>query len=51
VAPPGITTRDIDRGIDRGIERGIERGMQLIALVLVFAFTGLATWLPKAIGW
>ena len=27
------------------------RRMQLLALVLVFSFPGLATWLPKAIGW
>ena len=25
--------------------------MQLIALALVFFFPGIATWLPKAIGW
>jgi hypothetical protein len=25
--------------------------MQVLALALVFAFPGLATWLPKAIGW
>jgi TRAP-type mannitol/chloroaromatic compound transport system permease large subunit len=25
--------------------------MQLIALLLVFLYPGLATWLPKAIGW
>jgi tripartite ATP-independent transporter DctM subunit len=45
VAPPEITTRDIYRGIVPFV------GMQLIALVLVFAYPGLATWLPKAIGW
>ena len=45
VAPPEITTRDIYRGIVPFVV------MQLIALVLVFAFPGLATWLPKAIGW
>ena len=45
VAPPEVTTRDIYRGIVPFV------GMQLIALVLVFAFPGLATWLPKAIGW
>ena len=45
VAPPEITTRDIYRGIVPFV------AMQLMALVLVFAFPGLATWLPKAIGW
>jgi TRAP-type mannitol/chloroaromatic compound transport system permease large subunit len=25
--------------------------MQLLALLLVFLFPGLATWLPRAIGW
>jgi TRAP-type mannitol/chloroaromatic compound transport system permease large subunit len=25
--------------------------MQLVALVLVFFFPGIATWLPRAIGW
>ena len=30
-------------------DRPIQR--QGLALVLVFAFPGLATWLPKAIGW
>jgi tripartite ATP-independent transporter DctM subunit len=45
VAPPEITTRDIYRGIVPFV------GMQIIALVLVFAFPGLATWLPRAIGW
>lgn len=45
VAPPVVTTRDIYRGIVPFV------GMQLIALVLVFAYPGLATWLPRAIGW
>ena len=45
VAPPEITTRDIYRGVVPFV------AMQLVALVLVFAFPGLATWLPKAIGW
>src|SRR5262245_33702876 len=45
VAPPQITTGDIYRGIVPFV------GMQLIALVLVFLFPGLATWLPRAIGW
>ena len=45
VAPPEITTGDIYRGIVPFI------GMQVIALVMVFMFPGLATWLPRAIGW
>lgn len=45
VAPPEVTTRDIYRGIVPFVL------MQLMALVLVFFFPGLATWLPKAIGW
>jgi tripartite ATP-independent transporter DctM subunit len=45
VAPPEVTTSDIYRGIVPFV------AMQVMALVLVFAFPGLATWLPKAIGW
>ena len=45
VAPPEITTGDIYRGIVPFVL------MQVLALVLVFFFPGLATWLPKAIGW
>jgi tripartite ATP-independent transporter DctM subunit len=45
VAPPEITTGDIYRGIVPFVL------MQILALVLVFSFPGLATWLPKAIGW
>ncbi|MGE0675687.1 TRAP transporter large permease [Pseudolabrys sp.] len=45
VAPPEVTTNDIYRGIIPFV------GMQVLALILVFAFPGLATWLPKAIGW
>ncbi len=45
VAPPEVTTNDIYRGIVPFVV------MQLMALVLVFMFPGLATWLPKAIGW
>lgn len=45
VAPPEITTGDIYRGIIPFVL------MQMLALVLVFCFPGLATWLPKAIGW
>ena len=45
VAPPEVTTSDIYRGIVPFVL------MQVMALVLVFSFPGLATWLPKAIGW
>jgi tripartite ATP-independent transporter DctM subunit len=45
VAPPEVTTSDIYRGIIPFVL------MQVLALVLVFSFPGLATWLPKAIGW
>jgi tripartite ATP-independent transporter DctM subunit len=45
VAPPEVTTGDIYRGILPFVL------MQILALVLVFMFPGLATWLPKAIGW
>jgi tripartite ATP-independent transporter DctM subunit len=45
VAPPQVTTGDIYRGVVPFIL------LQLVALVLVFLYPGLATWLPKAIGW
>jgi tripartite ATP-independent transporter DctM subunit len=45
VAPPEITTGDIYRGIIPFV------AMQLVALVLCFAFPGIALWLPKTIGW
>jgi tripartite ATP-independent transporter DctM subunit len=45
VAPPEVTTGDIYRGIVPFVM------MQVLALVLVFWLPGLATWLPKAIGW
>ena len=45
VAPPEVTTGDIYRGVIPFVL------MQALALVLVFLFPGLATWLPKAIGW
>jgi tripartite ATP-independent transporter DctM subunit len=45
VAPPVVTTGDMYRGVLPFI------GLQVLALVLVFAFPGIATWLPKAIGW
>jgi tripartite ATP-independent transporter DctM subunit len=45
VAPPEISTGDIYRGIIPFV------AMQILALVLLFFFPGIATWLPKAIGW
>jgi tripartite ATP-independent transporter DctM subunit len=45
VAPPEITTRDIYRGIVPFV------AIQVMAVVIVFFFPGIATWLPKAIGW
>ncbi len=45
VAPPEITTGDIYRGIIPFV------AMQLLALLLVFLYPGLALWLPKTIGW
>jgi TRAP-type mannitol/chloroaromatic compound transport system permease large subunit len=45
VAPPEVTTGDIYRGIIPFV------GMQILALVLCFAFPAIATWLPRAIGW
>ncbi|MEQ9609233.1 MAG: TRAP transporter large permease subunit, partial [Kiloniellaceae bacterium] len=44
-APPGITTGDIYRGAVPFI------GIQLLALVVLFFWPALATWLPGAIGW
>jgi tripartite ATP-independent transporter DctM subunit len=45
VAPPEVKTADIYRGIIPFV------GLQAIALLLVFFFPGISTWLPKAIGW
>jgi tripartite ATP-independent transporter DctM subunit len=45
VAPPEIETTDIYRGIVPFVV------LQVVALVLVFCFPDLATWLPRAIGW
>jgi tripartite ATP-independent transporter DctM subunit len=45
VAPPEVTTRDIYRGIVPFV------AMQVMAVVIVFFFPSIATWLPKAIGW
>ncbi len=45
VAPPEVTTRDLYLGVIPFI------GMQLVALVLLFMYPSIATWLPKYIGW
>ena len=45
VAPPEVTTGDIYRGIMPFV------ALQVLGLVLCFFFPGIATWLPKAIGW
>ena len=45
VAPPEVSTLDIYKGVVPFI------ALQLVALVLVFCFPGIATWLPTAIGW
>jgi tripartite ATP-independent transporter DctM subunit len=45
VAPPGVTTRHIYTGVAPFV------GLQILGIVLVFAFPAVATWLPKAIGW
>jgi TRAP-type mannitol/chloroaromatic compound transport system permease large subunit len=45
VVPPGVTTGDIYRGVIPFV------GMQILAVLLVFLFPALATWLPAAIGW
>jgi tripartite ATP-independent transporter DctM subunit len=45
VTPPGVTTRHIYTGVLPFV------GLQMLAIVLVFSFPAIATWLPKAIGW
>lgn len=45
VAPPEVKSGDIYKGVLPFI------GIQLVGLSLVYFFPGLATWLPKAIGW
>ncbi|WP_370302813.1 TRAP transporter large permease subunit [Pseudooceanicola sp.] len=45
VAPPQVTTGDIYRGVIPFIL------LQLLGLLMVFTFPGLALWLPNAIGW
>ena len=44
-APPGITTGHIYRGVLPFI------GIQVVALVVLFLWPSLATWLPGVIGW
>jgi tripartite ATP-independent transporter DctM subunit len=45
VAPPEVPTAAIYKGVVPYI------GLQLITLVIVYLNPGLATWLPRAIGW
>jgi TRAP-type mannitol/chloroaromatic compound transport system permease large subunit len=45
VAPRGVTTGDIYRGVLPFIF------LQLLAVAVLFMAPGLATWLPRAIGW
>ncbi len=45
VAPPEVSTRDIYLGVTPFVV------LQLIALVILFNFPQIATWLPHAIGW
>jgi tripartite ATP-independent transporter DctM subunit len=45
VAPPGVSTRDIYVGVMPFV------AMQLVALVVLFQYPEIATWLPRAIGW
>ncbi len=45
VAPPGVTSGDIYLGVAPFV------GLQVIGLLLLFNYPGIATWLPKAIGW
>jgi tripartite ATP-independent transporter DctM subunit len=45
VAPPEVKTMEMYRGVIPFV------GMQVVALVLVFSYPGIATWLPRAIGW
>jgi tripartite ATP-independent transporter DctM subunit len=45
VAPPEITTAHIYRGVVPFV------AMQMVAVAVVYFAPGLATWLPRAIGW
>lgn len=44
-APPGVTSRDIYVGVMPFV------ALQVAALVMLFFFPGIATWLPRAISW
>jgi len=45
VAPPSVSTVDIYRGVIPFI------GIQALALILLFIFPELTSWLPDLIGW
>ncbi|WP_207459015.1 TRAP transporter large permease subunit [Azospirillum sp. SYSU D00513] len=45
VAPPQVSTLDIYKGVVPFI------ALQVITLAIIFAYPGIATWLPRAIGW
>ncbi|MDX2259111.1 MAG: TRAP transporter large permease subunit [Hyphomicrobiaceae bacterium] len=45
VAPPSVATLDIYKGVVPFI------GLQVLAVAILFLFPGIATWLPRAIGW
>ena len=45
VAPPEVSSRDIYVGVIPYVL------LQVVAVVLLFQFPAIATWLPKAIGW
>ncbi|MGE0310272.1 MAG: TRAP transporter large permease subunit [Lautropia sp.] len=45
VAPPSVRTIDLYRGVVPFL------ALQLVAIVAIYAFPSIATWLPKAIGW
>lgn len=45
VAPPEVSSRDIYVGVLPYV------ALQVVAVVLLFQYPAIATWLPKAIGW
>jgi TRAP-type mannitol/chloroaromatic compound transport system permease large subunit len=45
VAPPEVSSRDIYVGVMPYVL------LQVVAVVLLFQYPAIATWLPKAIGW
>jgi len=45
VAPPEVSSRDIYVGVVPYVL------LQVVAVVMLFQFPAIATWLPKAIGW